>query len=197
MSETVSNEIAIEIATSKNQNFLFGPLGHLRIRGRWDFHKVAGRFSHDAMKMLNQATDIIPGECIAVDIENRTCRLFDPLRETERGRELWAKIEPIVAEYQGHFECGTKLREPVVIADCNEDTLKTWLYYMRRAVDAGHAKVISKREIPPLEKIRALPGRREAGFFANTQFRDEEAREKSRWRDIVPLGKTAAKARAD
>jgi len=191
-----STEIVIEIASDQNNNFLFGPLGHVHIRGRWDFTKVAGLFSHDSMKALNQITSIIPGEYLAVDVKSRTCRLYDPMRETEKGRELWKKLSPIIEQYAGHFSCGTDLREPVVIPDCNEDTLKTWLYYMRRAVDAGLAKVVGNNRLPELDEIKALPGRREVGFFANTQYENEEDREKARWKDVVPLKSGKAKAMA-
>ncbi len=195
--ETVPNEIVIEIATERNNNYLFDPLGHVHIRGRWDFHKAAGRYSHEAMKALNKLTTVIPGECLAVDVKNRTCRLFDPLRETAAGRKIWASIKPIIEQYQSHFQCGVGLREPTVIRDCSEDTLKTWLYYMRRAVDSGHAKVVGNRVLPPLEEIKALPGRREVGFFSNTQYKTEEEREKYRWRDVVPLkGGRLSKAEA-
>lgn len=190
--EIVSNEIVIEIAAEKNRNFMFGPLSRLILRGRWDFNTVAGRFSHDAMKALSRAATIIPGECLAVDVKNRRCRTFDPLRETASGRAIWEAIKPTIAAYAGHFECGTSLREPIVYDDCSEDTLKTWLYYMRRAVDSGLARVVSNRDLPTLEEIKALPGRREVGFFANTQWRDEEEREKNRWRDVVPSRTAAA-----
>jgi hypothetical protein len=185
--ETVINEIVIEIATDRNNNFRFAPLGQLPIRGRWDFNKVAGRFQHEAMLAVNHVTSIILGECLAVDVKNRTCRLFDPLRETEAGRRMWAGIKPIIEQFKGHFQSGTALREPTVIRDCDEDKLKTWLYYMRRAVDAGHAQVVSNSRLPLLEEIKALPGRREVGMYANTQWSTEKEREDHRWRDVVPL----------
>jgi len=190
------NEIIIEIATPKNQNYMFGPLGHVRIRGRWDFNKVAGRFSHESMKAINKITSIIPGECLAVDIEAKRCRLFDPLRETEKGQALWAKIAPIIDEYHSHFQCGSGLREPIVRDNCDADTIKTWLYYMRRAVDANYAKVLGNKPLPSLDEIKAMPGRREIGFFANTQYDTDEKREKAKWTDIVPEKLTAARSKA-
>lgn len=180
------NEIIIEVATPKNQNFIFGPLRGVRIRGRWDFHKIAGRFSHDSMKALNKVTSIIPGECLGVDVTSQRCRLFDPLRETTKGRALWEKLSPIIAGYQSHFECGTSLREPIVREQCNADTIKTWLYYMRRAVDSGCAMQFGNNSLPSLEDIKAMQGRRESGLFSNTQYATDEEREKARWKDVVP-----------
>jgi hypothetical protein len=186
-----ANEIVIEVASELNNTLLFGPLGNMEVRGRWDFNHVAGRFTHDSMKALNKATSVIPGECLAVDPKARTCRLFDPLRETPQGRKIWQAIKPIIERYASHFECGTSLREPIVYTDCDEDRMKTWLYYMRRAVDSGLAVVVGNRELPTLEEIKALPGRRECGFGANTQYATDEEREKARWKDIVPLTRRA------
>jgi hypothetical protein len=192
-----TNEFTIEVASEGNNTLLFGPLGNMEVRGRWDFNHVAGRSTHDSMKAMNKTASIIPGERIAVDPKARTCRLYDPLRETPQGQKVWEAVKPIIERFKSHFNCGTSLREPIVYHDCDEDRMKTWLYYMRRAVDAGLAIVVGNKELPTLEEIKALPGRRECGFGANTQYATDEDREKARWKDIVPVTRRSVPQKVD
>lgn len=159
--------ITIEIAGDQNQGHVFAPLGE-KLRGRWDTARAPRRGMSEGLAELLSAVPVIPGECLMLEITGKKMegRRFDPLRETPDGKQLWAKIEPIIARHQREFGNIRRLREPAIhklseFGDDGTGLVKDWLWAMRQAVAAGHARLVDgSDELPSIEKIRAMTGKR-------------------------------------
>lgn len=131
------------------------------LRGRWDFGRTAHRNisqSAEGTKQLARVVRTIPGMFIQVDTEKWIGRIFDPLKETEEGREIFAKITQVYKQYESEFGLGrvglVDARE-FVFNDANE--LKEWMYRMRQAVDSKNASAVGD-EMPSIRDIEKAPG---------------------------------------
>jgi hypothetical protein len=159
MSEKSKNLYVIEVASKTNQNLKFGPLG-VQLRGRWD-HARAARFPLSETAQLGalfEVAPVIPGQHIYLDLDRNVAGAFDPLRETESGRRMWAKIEAHFRKAQGR---NVQPAEKVEISGLSPDQRKDFLYWMVRTVEDGKAEVVdSSAPLPPLDEVKAMPGKR-------------------------------------
>lgn len=148
---------SIEICGPRCESVIFNPTG-TRVRGRWDFAQNAHRDKAEVMKALAYEVPQIPGKIIALDTDERKGRIFDPL-STGAGAAILAKVNEI---FKGH---GTVMEEgrahPSEDSTLTVDSVKDWLYWMRRLVDAKLAVIVpGSLDLPALDDIRAMPGRR-------------------------------------
>lgn len=147
-------EFIIEMGDKKNRTFL-NPITQQKMRGRWtrDNHREMD-IDHDGQYApLRQLPDL-PGISIHVNTGAKRVRVFDPLGEPGNADllEQVKKIVKLAMKKDGREEKTT------VYEDCNEDELKSWLYWARRFVDARQCEVVSGR-VPEMKEIMSLPGK--------------------------------------
>ncbi len=129
--------VEIKIDGSRNDNLHFKPLQRT-LRGTFDLNRVPEPL---ARMKFNEFPKPIPGLHIAVDAENKTAKISDPLHDAEHFA-IKEKIEAL----------GMKLG-PAVERIENIDT-NTWLFWMRRAVVNGTCKVVSGN-FPAIDDAKA------------------------------------------
>lgn len=157
---------SIEINGPRCESVIFAPTG-TRVRGRWEFSKNAHRDKAEVLKSLAYNVSTIPGKVIAVDTEEKKGRILDPL-STGEGAKILAKINEVFKEHGTVMEQG--LAHPAEDYSLTIDSLKDWLFWMRRLVDAGLAECTSGSTVlPELDEIRAMPGRRLADPLNSSQ----------------------------
>jgi hypothetical protein len=189
---------AIEIAGPRNERAIFSPIGKERLRGRWNFAKVAHLDKNkaangEALRELSLVAPLIPGLYIVLDTDRRIGSVLDPLGESQEGKRIQAEIKKIVERYRFALECGADPRPKVDYPSLSADDIKTWLFHMRTMVDTGIAEVPSGvAPLPTIAEIRAMPGRRlrDPGNSGPQEAESEaEARRTGklyRWADEVP-----------
>jgi hypothetical protein len=168
----------IESASAKNRRHLFAPLGQT-LRGRWTIAATAGLATSSALATLHANAPEIPGIHVTLDTDKRSARVWDPLKETADGRAIWARIEPVLQQNPTDLPQGKPWPE-TTRENLSVNDLKTWLFCMRSAVDAGHARMVGT-PLPSLEEIRAMPGARDNKLGTHVQYQDKE-----RYVDVVP-----------
>ena len=128
--------VTIEV-DGKNRNLLFPPLRR-RIRGRFDVARMP-----EPGRLRTEWAEPIPGQLLALNPATGAAALVEPLRGAEHAG-LREKIE----------------RRGLRIAEEREDLgpvhVPTWLHFMRLAVDAGMARVVSG-ELPERNEIEGEP----------------------------------------
>jgi hypothetical protein len=150
-----------------NGSVLFQPLAE-KLRGRWTTHKILHTTMHAALQSMPSP---IPGEMVGVNIATKTVRKFDPLSLPENA-DLWNAMKEHYRNYQEYFGMMNKLMPGYEQAGCDNTVLKTWLYWMRRIVDAGVAIVVPKSApLPNADLIKKLPGLTQIGQFNETSTR--------------------------
>lgn len=177
-----SSKVTIEIGNRMNQNFRFGPTDEV-LRGCWDGSHVA-TVAGEVLQGIHSLGPI-PGIRVTVDQKKRIVSRYDPLVETEQGRELWNRLDANFKKNRACFPACQPL-PTVVREDCTADDIKEWLYAMRQAVDSDIAKVLDGT-LPSMNEIRAMPGKRRKSFF-DTVVRED----KDRWTDEVPVSGSKA-----
>jgi hypothetical protein len=134
--------IQIEIRNPKNMGILFKPTQTV-VRGAIDFVSTKDPELYRLGMDFDGKT--IPGKRIVLDTDKGTGLIFDPLALAENdalAAKLRAKLSgPIKGSDISFAE--PKKYEKVHAA--------TWLYHMRRAVEAGHAVVVSGDINTPVE----------------------------------------------
>jgi len=171
----------VEIAAPRNRNVRFGPTLE-RLRGRWSHTVTGGRSVHESLSRLHMVAPEIPGIYLSLDTKIREAKRYDPLRETEEGRRLWVQIEEVCDLYHEYFG-RRKPWDTAVYPNMHANDMKTWLFEMRKLVDAGLARPVSGSDpLPDLDKIRQLPGGRMTNFWTNQFIKPED-----RLADVVPL----------
>lgn len=123
----MGNVIEVEVNGKNNNNLFFGPLGRT-VRGR--FELVNATRHHPAASVLtNRWSEPIPGQRIGIDTDTGEGFIVEPLHEDEHTaiRDRIKKTHKLEPRKQ------TFTRVHVA----------TWLYWLKRAVDAGLAKVTS------------------------------------------------------
>lgn len=157
---------SIEINGPRCESVIFNPTG-MRVRGRWEFAKNAHRDKAEVLKTLAFDVPAIPGKVIALDVEEKKGRIVDPL-STGEGAKILAKVNEVFKDHGTVMEQG--LAHPAEDHVLTVDGVKDWLFWMRRLVDAGLAVVTSQSpELPPIDEIRAMPGRRLADPLNSNQ----------------------------
>lgn len=149
------SEVVIECCTPKNQDVMFQPTSET-YRGNWSNAKIPGTEMRPAIRQMPE----IPGIHIAVDKENRTCRTYDPL---DKDKDVWERINGILEENPHQFS-KMKPWPEVLHEDCDDNQVKTWLWWMRRLVDSGKARVRTG-ELPTGDEILSMPGIARIGQF--------------------------------
>lgn len=148
-SVSISPEIEIELGDDRNRVFAWGPTMEV-LRGAWTRKNLK---SDELVEEFAKMPDI-PGIRIRVVYERKLAVIYDPLA-LDTNKELCATIAAIIFERFRRKEGPAKecKREAM-----DADDLKTWLYGMRRRVDAGQARV-TVGTLPTLAEIDKLPGR--------------------------------------
>ncbi len=144
---------SIEIDGECNRSVMFQPTQE-KLRGRWRASRILGRQYHASLaKMPGE----IPGIVLTVDTEARTCSRVDLLAD-ETNKAVWDQINSVSKD---HPELTPKSQPwpPVVYESCSHDTIKTWLYWMRRIVNNKQAVVCQNSELPNLAEVERFKGK--------------------------------------
>lgn len=137
----MANEIIIEIDAPHNANVVFHPIQSV-LRGRWlDTRIPSGHGSRNT-----QIRDIkdVPGMRIALDVQAKKARVFDPLGEQQYRqlcldiRTKWqtsAGVQPLIAAPV----------EPIPEKEFNltQEQVATWWHWMKRLCAQGDARHVS------------------------------------------------------
>jgi len=117
------NVLEIEVDGRCNESLHFRPLGRV-IRGKFDF---ARDLDPQAMMMRSRFPQgYVPGQRLRVDLDTHEAFIIDKAAEHEATREAIERK-------------GMKL--PPASESVGKVDLPTWLYWMRRAIEAGLAAV--------------------------------------------------------
>lgn len=145
----LSPEIEIEFGDDRNRVMSWGPTMEI-LRGAWSRKNL---HSDELVEELAKMPDI-PGIRVRVVYERKLAVVYDPLA-LDANKELCQTIANIIFERFRRKEGPSKesKREGM-----DADDLKTWLYGMRRRVDAGQARV-TLGTLPTIAEIERLPGR--------------------------------------
>lgn len=149
----MSKVIEVELDTPGNSNVLFPPLTR-NVRGRFLLSRVA---EPQAGAKRDEYGDEIPGQRLALDLDTHEGFLIEPLH-FDQFRVLKLKIE---AKRFG-------LEEPVQRFALSGESqpsgqdVPTWLFWLKRLVDAGCARVVKGESYLPAK----LPAGAKTNFFA-------------------------------
>jgi hypothetical protein len=124
-----ANVLEVEVDTPTNANLIFLPIGGKKVRGRFDWRRVKEPLAAMAAARWPDG-GVIPGQRIGVDLDSGTGFIVDPLHEAEHALTK----EKIVA--QG-------LALPPARQDFAGVHVPTWLHWIKRAVEAGLAKIVT------------------------------------------------------
>lgn len=119
------NVVEIEVATGKNANLFFRPLSK-NIRGEFNARDFRDK---EMGELLASWPEPIPGQRIGLDLETGTAYVAEPLHE-DRHEALRNKI--------GKSGFGI----PKAKEAYQDVHVATWLYWLKSAVESGHAKVV-------------------------------------------------------
>lgn len=163
--------VVIEIANDRNRCHIW-PITKQHLRGRWLRANVAGEVMQLGLAMMPDT----PGMRIMVDPQRAQATISDPLADPDNELKF-AKVEQV---YEEAFRTKVGPHRTTVhsLRDEGEPTgtqLKTWLYWMRRAVNAGYA-IVHQGELPSLAQIEALPGKTKTECY-NSSARARRFRE--------------------
>jgi hypothetical protein len=125
--------IVIEIDTATNGSLFFAPLQEA-IRGRMDPMRFKDR--EERLTLIDEYPQGVPGQRIAFDEQAGTASLVEPLHEPQNA----AVREKLAAK---RYSFAPHKRE--ISAATVEQTggKPTWLYWLNRAVESGHARLVS------------------------------------------------------
>lgn len=146
--------------TGVNGGLLFSPAKRV-LRGEYDGALLAQFDMNERMRSFMAAVQRIPGEHVWVDATSGKMEwgTFDPLYEP-KSPAMKRKAETITARMKDLFKQNIRFRKPSTRKIDDISDLKNVLYWMRRAVDSGKARVIGV-ELPSMEDIKSMPGRRD------------------------------------
>jgi hypothetical protein len=188
--------IVIEVCGPRNEQLAFpmmaGQDGNGGLRGRWSAAAVAYADKSEGMKAMS-AVSIIPGIHIWLDVKERKAGIYDPLRDTDDGRRVWADVKRILDRYSFAFGGPFEPWQPVTRENLTIDDIKDWAFHMRTALDGNLAQYVpGSDQLPTIDKIRSMPGRRHADMW-NTGRMGQEI---PLWVDVVeaPADKRVAAA---
>lgn len=159
-------EIVIEMGDDRNRRFLYAPTGQ-ELRGWW---KKANLIGMTMDQRMTQMPDL-PGMYVCLDCKRARLRILDPLNAPEN-KGLLAQAQAV---HKDVFRTNAGPETDKVEEGLNETRLKTNLYWMRRLVDSGSARIVSG-DLPTLEQIEVLPGMTRAEAW-NSSARARKYRE--------------------
>lgn len=144
--------------TGVNGSLVFSPAGR-RLRGEYDTN-LLGRYDlNERMRLFTTRVGSVPGERVWIDIQAKKWGTVDPLHKPETP-SLKRKAEKLVEQMQSIFGQRVKFTEPLTKDIGDPDEAKNVLYWMRRALDANHAKTVGG-DLPSMDEIKAMPGKRD------------------------------------
>lgn len=141
-------EVVIEIGDSRNRNVLYPPTA-TQLRGAW---KKANLIGITMDVRMTQMPDL-PGLYVVLDCKRARLMVVDPLSAPEN-KSLLVQASAV---HKDVFRVPAGPEQDKVENDLNDTRLKTNLYWMRRLVDNGQARVV-KGELPAMDDIETLPG---------------------------------------
>ena len=159
-------EIVIELGDDRNRRFLYPPTQQ-ELRGAWRKANLIG-ITMDVR--MTQMPDL-PGLHVFLDCRKARVRIADPLAAPENK----AILQQAQAVHKDVFRTLAGPEADYVEEGLNETKLKTHLFWIRRLVDAGSARVV-QGELPDMETIEALPGMTRAEAW-NSSARARKYRE--------------------
>jgi hypothetical protein len=121
--------LEVEIDTPTNGNLIFMPIGGKKVRGRFDWRRVKEPLAAITAARW-PAGGIIPGQRIGVDPDTGAAWIVDPLHDSENSLVR----ERIV---------GQGLTLPPARQDFPGVHVPTWLHWIKRACEAGLAKIVT------------------------------------------------------
>ncbi len=153
------SEVVIEIADPKNRSY-FWPYPKQVLRGRWCRANMPGTTMAQALAAMPD----LPGMAISCDPSARTIKIFDLLADAPF-EETLAKARRVHQNAYGTIPdpCREVLHE-----DQSDEQLKTTLWLMRQAVDAGCARLLHGN-LPSAREFERLPGKTRMELFSNSR----------------------------
>lgn len=142
----------IEFAGPRNENIMC-PIDSHPCRGRWSRKNLA-RTGTQIEGEFNAMPDL-PGLCLLVNTGKRLVRRFDPLNDPDNDK-LLKRAQRVVQAVTGVKMVPEKKKEWRE-RSADDNTLKTFCFWVLRLRDAGHISVI-RGKIPEWEEIKRLPG---------------------------------------
>lgn len=127
MKDSNSAVLEVEIDDHKRDSHLYFPPIGQPVRGRCDFGRMARR-DPNAIMLTTHFPNGVPGQRIRIDFHSKRCSIVEPLHLPEF--ELCRKE----IERRG-------LPIPVAEETYTPANLADWLWTIKRAIDAGYARV--------------------------------------------------------
>lgn len=181
MAEIQKTRYAIEVVTSKNGRLKFMPLART-VRGRWSATNIIGLDPNEDFKRIASIGEI-PGEIIWIDLEKREAGTADQLA-LPANKGLWKTLVDFNKRVN---KKDIEFKAPSVSMDMDHNQIKDFLYWMARAVKAGHAQTVpGTPELPSLEDIKKMPGKRQLNHGYETWDQETLDRQK-RFEYDVPV----------
>lgn len=150
---------SVEVCSGSNDYWIFPP-AQMRLRGHFSAAYVAHvNKTSDALRQLLSEVHDIPGIVVRVNTDQMKGEILDPLTNTPEGVRLLGRINEIFSNNPGDFPAKQRGWD-LVPYELTTDTIKDWLYWMRRGLDSGVAKLAGGSPLPTLDQIRAMPGKR-------------------------------------
>jgi hypothetical protein len=154
--------IEIEADEKHNRSMFFLPLQR-PIRGRLDFGREA---DPEAIRLTRDFPTPIPGQRIFFDPDREEAAVVEPLH----GDEHKALRELIASKNLGALD------PERVTVPAPKDTHRTFYYWLRRAIDAGLARVV-RGTIPDMEEIqKRMKGRIQKSWIVPDRGPDRKDR---------------------
>lgn len=173
-------EIEIEFGDDRNRVMLWGPTQE-KLRGHW---KRANLNADELVEGLVKMPDL-PGQRIMLNAGRRMAVVYDPLALKENAADA-ERVAAVIYEFY-RVKCGPA--QAVEKKDMDADDIKTWLYLMRRHVDAKKARV-TKGTLPTAAELEKLPGRSRVEYFNNSHRACKWREEFGEWLDkVLSLGR--------
>lgn len=144
----------------------FGEAGRT-LRGRLDPTTYGRLDTSEELRSLFSRVGVVPGEMIWADLQKGLWGTLDPLHEPADGSPYARKLDKLNRSMKEHFTGGhdLKFEPPAKMTMSSDDDKKNVLYWMRRLVDSKRALVVDgSPELPPMNEILAMPGRRKVGY---------------------------------
>ena len=126
--------VEVEVCAPQSRQLFFSPVGKT-VRGRVDFAHVKSKAE---LSLRDTWPDPIPGKIIGIN-EAGEKYIREPLHDSENTKlRMLIQSRGMVLEDERETFAG--------------ESIITWLYWLRRAVDAGLARIL-KGELPPIEEL--------------------------------------------
>ncbi len=155
-------EIVIEVGDNHNRNPVFAPTQTF-LRGRF----LKSNLHHSVFNEYVENLPDLPGHRILIDPRRRYGLIFDPLSRDEFRAQLQdaqKRLRGQSVSTAGPVNVTYGPDQDYKFERMKDSEIKTWIFYMRRLVDAQSAWVVSGN-LPQLEEIKSLPGKTRIEIF--------------------------------